>query len=61
MATMEYRSWFAEAANDPHPSFTPVLSACRATADNTATLADLNLSWSEDEEEGSWNCTKPLA
>ena len=50
MAVMDYRSWFAEATNDPHPSFTPVLSAYRASADNAATLAELNLSWSEDED-----------
>ena len=50
MVIMDYRSWFAEAASDPHPSFAPVLNACRTTADNAATLAELNLSWSEDED-----------
>ena len=50
MPTIDYGSWFAEAANDPHPSFAPVLRSYRADADNAATLAELNTSWAEDED-----------
>ena len=50
MPTIDYGSWYAEAANDPHPSFVPVLHSYRANADNAATLAELNASWAEDED-----------
>ena len=50
MATMNYAAWYAEAANDPHADFAPVLTTYRAAADNASTLADLNVSWAEDED-----------
>ena len=50
MTIMNYGAWYAEASHDPHADFAPVLTTYRADADNAATLADLNVSWAEDED-----------
>ena len=43
MPILDYAQWFGEAVNDPHGAgFGPVLDACRASADNAATLAELS-------------------
>ena len=43
-----YREWFAEAANDPHASFAPVLTTYGAEATNVTPQAELNAQWAED-------------
>ena len=46
----DYSGWFGEAVNDPHADFRPVLHTYRPDADNTATLAELNATWAEDDD-----------
>ena len=43
-----YREWFAEAGNDPHASFAPVLTTYGAEATNVTPQAELNAQWAED-------------
>ena len=50
MSIDDYSGWFGEAVNDPHADFRPVLHTCRPDADNTATLAELNATWAEDDD-----------